>query len=54
MTTPSEGARVVNGYGATLGLAEDNARNKDDLPAFGAPSKPQSAMSLSDNRSRRT
>ena len=45
--TPRFGVVVVNGYGPTSGRAAVSAARSVDLPAFGAPTKPMSAMSFS-------
>ena len=52
-TTPSAGTSVVNGYAATRGRAAEMRRSSVDLPAFGRPTRPTSAISLSEKRSRR-
>ena len=46
-SVPSTGSTVVNGYAATFGAARVNRRRSDDLPAFGWPTRPASASSLS-------
>mmetsp|Transcript_31042 Transcript_31042/g.51461 ORF Transcript_31042/g.51461 Transcript_31042/m.51461 type:complete len:210 (+) Transcript_31042:71-700(+) len=47
-TIPSCGWIVVNGYAATFGVAREIARSSDDLPAFGNPTSPTSAIILRD------
>src|SRR5215470_8893530 len=42
--TPTIGWSVVNGYAATFGLAAEIFRNRVDLPAFGYPTNPASAI----------
>src|SRR4030095_12657846 len=49
-TTPITGCNVVNGYDATLGRAAEIFRNSVDLPAFGYPTNPASAMVRSSSR----
>src|SRR5581483_11073443 len=44
--TPSSGTSVVKGYAPTLGCAAVSEASSDDLPAFGAPTRPTSAMSF--------
>ena len=52
--TPRFGSRVVNGYGAIFGRAAVRAARSVDLPAFGRPTSPTSAIRRSSSRSQRS
>ena len=45
---------MVNGYGAIFGRAAVSAASSVDLPAFGSPTRPTSAMRRSSSRSQRS
>mmetsp|Transcript_14870 Transcript_14870/g.28631 ORF Transcript_14870/g.28631 Transcript_14870/m.28631 type:complete len:263 (-) Transcript_14870:791-1579(-) len=49
---PMKGRSVVNGYGATSGWAPVIAPKRVLLPAFGLPTSPMSATTLSSSRNR--
>mmetsp|Transcript_30687 Transcript_30687/g.71906 ORF Transcript_30687/g.71906 Transcript_30687/m.71906 type:complete len:86 (-) Transcript_30687:278-535(-) len=46
---PTSGCNVVKGYGAISGRAMLIDANKLDLPAFGKPTNPMSAINFSSN-----
>src|SRR6476646_3692672 len=48
--TPTIGWSVVKGYAATFGRAAEIFRNNVDLPAFGYPTNPASAIVRSSSR----
>ena len=52
--TPRFGLTVVNGYAPTSGRASVTAASSVDLPAFGAPTRPMSAMSFSSSSIQRS
>src|SRR4030095_14703789 len=49
-TTPITGCNVVNGCDAALGRAAEIFRSNVDLPAFGYPTKPASAIVRNSSR----
>ena len=54
VTMPRFGCLVVNGYGAISGVARDRRDSSVDLPAFGKPTSPASAMTLSSSEIHRS
>ena len=54
MATPRCGSKVVKGYGAIFGLALENDARRVDLPAFGTPTMPTSAIKRNSKRNSRS